>query len=248
MSKINLLCASNYPLSQKKCWKEGVAFYEKGEEEYPFDFEDSPYVVSSIGKPFDTELCIIANFSEQSHQLYASYRLGLECALNHIPYKMNFFRSGCASALLEGTKDGDGKVLVLLPGGMEYYLEDRKIFSPVVLGDGAIVSPFCTDEKVSGKNLIYNRYLMLNTSFTIFVNMGGGEYGHATRLLDNGKAVFLHRSSLKDKLARELALEGAPVIDSINQIIPSPLGYLYEEPSGHYVYDKTHSLSFLKVK
>ena len=248
MSEIKLLHISNYPISEKKCWNNGISFIEKGEADFPFSFEDSPDVLSSIGRPFETSLGIIASNKGSAKRLYDAYRLGLECALNKTPYMTSYFAKGSGRALLDGSIEGEGRVMVLLPGGMKCYLGSRRLFSHIVLNDGALVSVFEPDEGVKRENNFYNHYLMENCTFTVFVSLGFWEYNHALNLLDKGRALFLLRSSLEDRYARQLAFEGAPVIDSISEIISSPSGYLYEDEKGDYVYDKTHRLSFLKLK
>ena len=61
--------------------------------------------------------------------------------------------------------------------------------------------------------------------------------------LDNGRQIYLHKSSLIHKRARELYSLGCPVINSIDQIPELyKIGTLYDNIKGEYSYlDKRYS-------
>ena len=246
MEHAELLYSSNYPLSEERCWNEGVDFIERGEEGYPFCFDGAPDVISALGPPFFPSLAIISATGYEEDRVPA-WRLALECALNGIDFSTNYSAQGIERVLCEGAEEADGRVLVMLPGGMESFLDNRKRLSRILLSGGAIVSPFSTSEPISFKNHLYNRALLAHSRSAILLRMRRSEYNFAISLLDNGGNLYLHRMALKDSYGRYLASEGAPVIDSVQQIMESPKGYLYEDREGDYLFDNSPPLSFLKL-
>ena len=247
MKAEDLLYSSNYPLSEKRSWNSGVGFYERGEEGYPFDFEASPDVLSALGHPFFPSLAIISMQGEDEDR-YAAWRLGLECALNGISFSTNYSARGVERVLCEGALEASGRINLLLPGGIENFLDNRKRLSRILLSDGCILSPFRTELPISWKNHLYNRSLLAHSSCALLLRMRRSEYDFAVEVLDNGGSLFLHRLALKDRYGRNLAMEGAPVIDSVVQILSAPVGYLHESAGGEFQFENYPPLSFLKLK
>ncbi len=246
MDKIELLDATNYPISEKRCWDEGVGFYERKEKGHPFDFPSSPPVVSAIGMMEYPDLAIITDRGDEDERRCA-WLLGLECALNAIPFATNYSAKGLERYLADGAAEGDGKVMLLLPGGMECFLDNRKRLSSILLAGGSIVSPFRTASKIGYANLLYNRTLVERVRYTILIRTGRSEFNHAVSVLDRGGMLFLHPLALKDRWGQLLAKEGAPLLYSVTELMERPVGFLYSDENGPFQYDKNHSYSFLKL-
>ena len=232
---MKMLEVCNYPVRYKEQWNQYISFIEKNEKEYPFKDEyEVPDVISQIGsyaKPAFSFL-ITKSFIKSEE----AYAFALESSLNNIKFSTTCFSN--YEAAIKGAIDGELAANIILFHSLSDYIKNnKKVLFKHLAYDGAVLSPFDFNTPFDKDSINYCKYLLSTSDIVIALGVDWGNRIAIQNALDSGKDVYIHRSSLIDKSARELYSLGCPVINSIQEIPELyKIGTLYDNIKGKYKY------------
>ena len=106
-----------------------------------------------------------------------------------------------------------------------------------IINDGSVTSCFDFNSGIEKDNINYCKYLLSTSEVIVALGVDWGNYVAIQHALDNGKQIYMHKSSLIHKRARELYHQGCPVISSIEEIAEfNTIGTLFSNVKGEYKY------------
>ena len=221
MRKEDLLTVSNYRIMYNEAWESDVGFIERGEEFFPLQLgDDSLDVLSFVGEPFVSRLCVLCTSKRNEWLCHEAYRFGLELALNDVACTCPSSKSPVAQAFRDGFLSGGGRLELFLGIGMLNALSKegfRRFISVVLVRSGVVYSPF--DPAFSAKGVLKESALLRDHLSSrkeeiVLLGLDADDKPLVEDALMAGCDVAVHTSFLSSPCARMLANEGACLIGS----------------------------------
>lgn len=161
------------------------------------------------------------------------YSTALEIALNG--YDGVYIPGSRSSSIFEkGIEDGGGRLFQVLPFSFEK--ASRKSMSKALVSGGGVFTIF--QDSFSLDNLDKAKTIAALLSRAIIVAEDNERYRHPFNYIDaalsSGVELAVLKYALISPFARDLVIEGAPLIDSFSSFLSDPKYIAYERDVGFY--------------
>lgn len=179
--------------------------------------------------PYEKNVLLASFSSSATRQHEEMYISALEASLMGYDVLTEADTYGMTS-VIQGAEDGGGRVHLVSAIGIEGYRERyRKRMIRILLTGGSVISTV-----LSGKDIQGARELSCRLASSALLATGRGAEKEVSMLLDDGKEAAILRSSLENRMGRDLFLSGCRAVSSFSSLFENPSAVVFETVRGRY--------------